>query len=1273
MNSLCKSLQQRTSIEVVYQTCRHWCGVLVLMAGLATSQAQVPVNDGLALWLKADTGVATNASGQVTAWLDQSSYQNNAAARIGAAEDEFPRWEGGALNGKPVVLFDGINNVLEIPNSYSLQPQSDNWTCFFVAKRLSASKGDCPQIIGSRSWTAVYDTGWSIAYDGNGYLGSHFADGASGHDLNVIMSASVLSQKDFQMWQIEEDRISGTTTFYKNGDLDAMRSASMPASVVNQADSIYIGRDVAGADSRRANMELAEVLIYNRVLPKTEREAVAVYLSDKYGFGFVPNDPPVVGLNVQTNGGGTVVPTTVTLVANASDTDGGVKKVDFFANNNLIATAGNPPYSVPVSVASTGSVAFTAVATDNRSYAVTSAPVTVIFTGSYSTPTLATKAGLQLWLKADSGVTADETGVVSDWADASGNGNNAVQFNTGSGYEPLLVNSPENGMPSVRFDGVDDYLQIPASLSLQPGTGDWTVLFVAKRGLSSGGDYPQIIGSRPWAANKDLGWAVCFSKNSGLLGSHYADGVDGHDVPDSLSSSPFDTGVFQVWQLEENRAQSSTSWYLQGKTNRTLKTTMPTVEINQANDIYVGSEVEGSDNRRANLDLSEMLVYNRILTPAEREEATTYLLHKYSVTQIYSANTAPAVTLSVPGSEGSITAPATITLNAEASDSDGKVVRVDFYNGTASLGTATNSPYGIKTVITALGSLTLTAVATDNLGLTATSAPVVIKVIAPDTQLMGKVDYSDSFTTNTTRWDGLYNITTNGAYNAEDSHGNAAAAWTPTSKFSFNVPASSTDPTKLAAAQGNAGSSTGFAQTDGGDFSIPYGLRSNYVVQVDAIMPSDRLDISSLPSAGSSIFVGNSLSIFLRRDSVANQPGIGLYNGVAETGVTNANGSFVRVGVDDNNWHSFAVNFDQPNSLLHLYVDGVKITTVPLATFANGIYQNYSNGAVGVGGSGGIFWLDNFKVGATPQLIETLDYSDTFSINEKRPDGLYNDNSGSGYDLEDSHGNPTATWTPLNNFSFNTPATSTDVNKLNAATGNIGSLGGLGQTGGGNDFSFAYGLRSNYVVQVDAILPLDRLDISSLPVAGGGLFATNSLTVFFRRDSYAGTPHPDFPETGLPAMGLYNGSKETAVVDASGGLIFTGINDSNWHNIAVQFDQVNNLLKIYVDRILKGTVNMETFGGGIYKNYSNGAVGMGGNGGIYWFDNFQVGAPPVTTLPLSAITLTRQQNNVTLTWTGGGVLEEAAASVGPWNGITGAASPYTTPVEAGQKFYRLRR
>jgi len=265
--------------------------------------------------------------------------------------------------------------------------------------------------------------------------------------------------------------------------------------------------------------------------------------------------------------------------------------------------------------------------------------------------------------------------------------------------------------------------------------------------------------------------------------------------------------------------------------------------------------------------------------------------------------------------------------------------------------------------------------------------------------------------------------------------------------------------------------------------------------------------------------------------------------------------------------------------------------------YPNFNYQNFTNGAVGLGsgafaaggtaGAGNVFWFDNFQVGAPgvpPQLISTVDYSDTFTLTGIRTDGLLGDNSNGAYDLEDRHGNPPATWTPTVTgiFGFKTPATSTDPAALEAAIGNNGASSGMGEATD-IDFNFAYGLRSDYVVQVDAILPTDRLDISSLAAAGdsplgylGG--GANTLSVFFRRDSLAGVPWPGFPVTGLPGIGIYNGTMETAVLDSSGGLVHTGVDDNNWHNFAVEFDQAHSLLRIYVDRALKAAVNLTTVG-----------------------------------------------------------------------------------------------
>ena len=94
-------------------------------------------------------------------------------------------------------------------------------------------------------------------------------------------------------------------------------------------------------------------------------------------------------------------------------------------------------------------------------------------------------------------------------------------------------------------------------------------------------------------------------------------------------------------------------------------------------------------------------------------------------------NRPPTVTLTSPGNGAQFTAPATIALAATASDPDGTVAKIEFFAGTTMVATAASAPYNASWNNAAAGSYTLTAVATDNLGATATSATVAITVTAP--------------------------------------------------------------------------------------------------------------------------------------------------------------------------------------------------------------------------------------------------------------------------------------------------------------------------------------------------------------------------------------------------------------------------------------------------------------------------------------------------------------------------------------------------------------
>lgn len=94
-------------------------------------------------------------------------------------------------------------------------------------------------------------------------------------------------------------------------------------------------------------------------------------------------------------------------------------------------------------------------------------------------------------------------------------------------------------------------------------------------------------------------------------------------------------------------------------------------------------------------------------------------------------NLAPAVTISSPAPNSTFIAPAAMTVAASASDSDGRVARVDFYAGSSSIGSATSDPFQIHWGNVPAGTYTLTARATDDDGAATTSSPVTITVTAP--------------------------------------------------------------------------------------------------------------------------------------------------------------------------------------------------------------------------------------------------------------------------------------------------------------------------------------------------------------------------------------------------------------------------------------------------------------------------------------------------------------------------------------------------------------
>jgi RHS repeat-associated protein len=91
-------------------------------------------------------------------------------------------------------------------------------------------------------------------------------------------------------------------------------------------------------------------------------------------------------------------------------------------------------------------------------------------------------------------------------------------------------------------------------------------------------------------------------------------------------------------------------------------------------------------------------------------------------------NALPSVTLASPANNASYTAPASITLTANALDSDGTIAKVEFLQGTSVLATVTVAPYTFAWTNVAQGTYVLSARATDDQGAATTSTEVTVTV-----------------------------------------------------------------------------------------------------------------------------------------------------------------------------------------------------------------------------------------------------------------------------------------------------------------------------------------------------------------------------------------------------------------------------------------------------------------------------------------------------------------------------------------------------------------
>ena len=231
-------------------------------------------------------------------------------------------------------------------------------------------------------------------------------------------------------------------------------------------------------------------------------------------------------------------------------------------------------------------------------------------------PDLPVTNGLTVWLRANriDGLSGDAVGI---WFDESGQGNDFTQATPTA--QPTLAGFVLNGLPVVRFDGVNDGLRVPGRLI----SGNSFTLFTVMS-LKQGSIWPWQIGSgtdrnRVFYEDSDFGGG---NVNSIDIGHDF--GNDARATLPGIADSSF-----KVLGIVADQNLAGTKVYMNGNA-----ASMSVLRSNLQWTFTAGGNWLARFDfpvAFAEADFAEFILYDRALSQSERQEVEQYLTLKYFV------------------------------------------------------------------------------------------------------------------------------------------------------------------------------------------------------------------------------------------------------------------------------------------------------------------------------------------------------------------------------------------------------------------------------------------------------------------------------------------------------------------------------------------------------------------------------------------------------------------------------------------------------------------
>lgn len=528
---------------------------------------------GLQLWLRSDAGVEMDPHHptKVRFWRDQGALRTQAGQSYG--DDAPTLMSNSAPNQLPAMSFDGTSDLLTVPLDAALQSQ--DVTMFVVGKTASLTAYK-PFVQTADIWTKGYGMG-ILASGKDGFYAQHYTtyDASATDAVAANTYATFMGSYDGQ-----------TVHYFRN--FVAKASVAFPGPITYNPVPCTIGGGAAFFQG-----EIAEIMIYDRVLASWERKEVEAYYHGKYSVGAAPRaDAPVFNVLNNAKYGGSQE---VTITASPGMTV-------HYTLDGSEPTVSSPVYEDPLWISAPGNHTIKAMAA-KEGFASVGIVSTVLFEIESGASGVSSD-GLVLWLRADEGVGTDASSFVNSWEDGSGLGNRATGTST---YRPLLVPNALNGKPVVRFDTTNDLLSVADHPSLRPE--HVTVVAVG----SHGGTYAfaRFLTKSNFGMTAGYGLAKVATNSIAFWNVNYSD-------PGNRALQTILPNVHRMlWGCH-------TGQNLEFRLDGVISSVAHTAPLSHRTEaLEIGNRLGG--------DIAEVLLYDRVLTEFERAELEDYLARKYAV------------------------------------------------------------------------------------------------------------------------------------------------------------------------------------------------------------------------------------------------------------------------------------------------------------------------------------------------------------------------------------------------------------------------------------------------------------------------------------------------------------------------------------------------------------------------------------------------------------------------------------------------------------------